>query len=68
MAHLDPGLSGEQLCQGWAEVVGGGDVSYTSLQAADKDGLSEGLEGGGLFRKSTLLNSAQQSTSFTPLP
>ena len=45
-----------------------GDANFTRLSASDKDGLIEALEGGGLLRKPTLLNSAQQSTSFTPLP
>ena len=44
------------------------DANFTRLSASDKDGLIEALEGGGLLRKPTLLNSAQQSTSFTPLP
>ena len=45
-----------------------GDANFTRLSALDKDGLIEALKGGGLLRKPTLLNSAQQSTSFTPLP
>lgn len=41
-----PWASGERLCQGWG--VCGGYTSFTRLQAADKDGLAEGLlkEGG----------------------
>ena len=45
-----------------------GDANFTRRSASDKDGLIEALKGGGLLRKPTLLNSAQQSTFFTPLP